>query len=98
MRRRARRDAQPPRPDRKLVQIAAAITSDDRQGVIPRDKLDTLAMPVIGGLGHRRPGPALQPDAGPAAGFVLHEVANAGHMLVEEAPDLVAEIIERAMR
>ena len=29
-----------------LVQIAAAITRDDRQGVIPRDKLAALSMPV----------------------------------------------------
>ena len=81
-----------------LVQIAAAITRDDRQGVIPRDKLAALSMPVSVVWGTKDPVLPFSQARNLPHGFVLHEVANAGHMLVEEAPDLVTQIIERAIR
>lgn len=82
----------------KLAEIAALITRDDRQGVIPRERLETLAMPVSIVWG-RLDGvlPVHQANGLPPL-FGLHLVPGAGHMLAEEAPDLVAEIIRRTIR
>ncbi|TPK91460.1 MULTISPECIES: alpha/beta fold hydrolase [unclassified Mesorhizobium] len=80
---------------RKLVEIAAAMTRDDRQGVIPRDQLDRLTMPVMVAWGSDDAVlPIAQSDDLPAH-FHVHHVLEAGHMLIEEAPDLVASIIRR---
>jgi pyruvate dehydrogenase E2 component (dihydrolipoamide acetyltransferase) len=82
----------------KLVEIAAAMTRDDRQGVIPRERLDTLDMPVMVVWGTDDPVlPCNQADDLPVR-FHLHHVLEAGHMLVEEAPDLIAEIVRRNTR
>lgn len=79
----------------KLVEIAAAMTTDDRQGVIPRERLDGLNMPVMVAWGTDDAVlPFSQADGLPAH-FHLHHVLEAGHMLAEEAPDLIAEIIRR---
>lgn len=87
-----------PGQTRKLVEIAAAITRDDRQGVIPRERLELLDMPVMVLWGTDDPVlPVTQADNLPAH-FHLHHVLAAGHMLVEEAPDLVAEAIRRNMK
>lgn len=87
------------RPDQlqKLVEIAAAMTRDDRQGVIPREQLDTLDMPVMLVWGTDDPVlPFTQADDVPVH-FHLHHVLEAGHMLVEEAPGLIAEAVRRNM-
>lgn len=79
----------------KLVEIAGAMTRDDRQGVIPRDQLDTLSMPAMAVWGSDDPVlPSTQADDLPPH-FHVHHVLSAGHMLIEEAPDLVARIIQR---
>ena len=79
----------------KLVEIAAAMTVDDRQGVIPHDRLDGLNMPVMVAWGTDDAVlPFTQADDLPAH-FHVHHVLEAGHMLAEEAPDLIAEIIRR---
>lgn len=79
----------------KLVEIAAAMTVDGRQGGIPHDRLDGLNMPVMVAWGISDAVlPFTQADVLPAH-FHVHHVLEAGHMLAEEAPDLVAEIIRR---
>ena len=79
----------------KLVEIAGTMTRDDRQGVIAREQLDTLNMPVMVVWGTDDPVlPFTQADGLPGH-FHLHHVLEAGHMLVEEAPDLVSEIVRR---
>ena len=81
----------------KLVEIAAAMTRDDRQGIIPREQLDTLDMPGMVVWGAEDPVlPCTQADALPPH-FHLHHVLDAGHMLVEEAPDVIAEAVRRNM-
>ena len=81
----------------KLVEIAAAMTRDDRQGVIPRELLDRLAIPVMVVWGSDDAVlPFTQADDLPAR-FHVHHVLEAGHMLIEEAPDLIASIIRRNM-
>jgi len=82
----------------KLVEIAAVITRDDRQGVIPREQLATLTMPVMVVWGSDDAVlPFSQADDLPTH-FHLHHVLGAGHMLAEEAPDLIAEIVRRNIR
>lgn len=81
-----------------LVDIAAAMTRDDRQGAIPVERLETLEMPVMVVWGAEDPLlPVSQAESLPAH-FHLHHVLDAGHMLVEEAPDLIAEIVRRNTR
>lgn len=73
----------------KLVEIAAAITQGGRQGVIPRELLETLSMPVTVLWGTGDPVlPFAQTDNLPAH-FTLDAVDGAGHMLVGEAPERV---------
>jgi len=86
-----------PGQSEKLVEIAAAMTRDDRQGVIPREQLDRLAMPVMVVWGSDDAVlPFTQADDLPVR-FHVHHVLEAGHMLIEEAPDLIASIIRRNM-
>ena len=81
-----------------LVDMAAAMTKDDRQGVIPAERLEILDMPVMVVWGAEDPLlPVSQSESLPAH-FHLHHVLDAGHMLVEEAPDLIAEIVRRNTR
>lgn len=81
----------------KFVEIAAAMTRDDRQGVIPHDQLARLAMPVMVVWGADDAVlPVAQSESLPAH-FHLHHLLDAGHMLAEEAPELVAGIIRRNM-
>jgi pimeloyl-ACP methyl ester carboxylesterase len=82
----------------KLIEIAAAMTRDDRQGVIPRERLETLDMPamVVWGTDDAVL-PFTQADALPAH-FHLHHVLEAGHMLAAEASSLIAEIVRRNMK
>jgi pyruvate dehydrogenase E2 component (dihydrolipoamide acetyltransferase) len=72
------------------------MTRDDRQGVIAREQLDTLTMPVMVWGTDDPVLPFTQADGLPGH-FHLHHVLEAGHMLVEEAPNLVTEIVRRNM-
>ena len=81
----------------RLVEIAAAITRDDRQGVIPAGMLATLSMPVQVLWGTDDPVlPAFQVNRLPA-NFAVRRLARAGHMLVEERPQAVAEAIRAGL-
>jgi pimeloyl-ACP methyl ester carboxylesterase len=82
----------------KLTEIAALITRDERQGVISRDRLAALPMPVSVAWGVLDGVlPAYQANGLPPL-FALHSIPNAGHMLPEEVPELVLEIIRRTTR
>lgn len=73
------------------------MTRNERQGVIPREQLDTLDMPVMVVWGTDDPVlPFTQADCLPAH-FHIHHVLDAGHMLVEEVPDVVAQAVRRNM-
>jgi pyruvate dehydrogenase E2 component (dihydrolipoamide acetyltransferase) len=87
-----------PRQLQALVDMAATMTKDDRQGVIPRAQLDTLDMPVMVVWGAEDPLLPVEQTQDLPPHFHLHHVLDAGHMLVEEAPDLVAEIVRRSTR
>jgi pyruvate dehydrogenase E2 component (dihydrolipoamide acetyltransferase) len=82
----------------KLVEIAGVIARNGRQGEIPRDKLAGLAMPVAIAWGTLDPVlPFHQSNDLPPL-FGLHSLTGAGHMLIEETPDLVTELIRRQLR
>ncbi|MGX5850087.1 alpha/beta fold hydrolase [Mesorhizobium sp. PL10] len=82
---------------RKLVEIAAGMIRDECQGVIPREQLDTLDMPVMVVWGTDDPVlPFTQADGLPTH-FHIHHVLDAGHMLVEEVPEVVAQAVRRNM-
>jgi pyruvate dehydrogenase E2 component (dihydrolipoamide acetyltransferase) len=81
----------------KLIEICGLICRDGRQGVIPREWLAGLTMPAAIVWG-RLDGvlPFHQTDGLPPL-FALHSVAGAGHMLIDEAPVLVTEVIRRQL-
>lgn len=82
----------------KLVEIAASITRDERQGVIAREKLASLPMPVSVMWGLLDGVLPVHQSNGLPPLFGFHLIADAGHMLPEEKPELVTEIIRRTMR
>ncbi len=82
----------------KLMEIAAGITRNDRQGVIQRESLTTLLMPVSIVWGTRDDVLPVHQSNDLPPHFALHLVPDAGHMLTEEAPELVTEIIRRNVR
>lgn len=101
-------DTQPPVPDlqpqltmragagqmEKLGQIVDMIARDDRQGVIPRERLASLSMPVTLLWGMEDPVlPFAQTSHAPPH-FELRAAPRAGHMLIEEVPVAVIDAIE----
>lgn len=76
-----------------LSDLVAIIARDGRQGVIPREAITSLTMPVTVLWGDEDS--VLDPAQanGLPARFRLIRVAGAGHMLPEERPDLVAGLL-----
>jgi len=79
----------------KLVEIAGVIARNGKQGVIPRDKLAVLTMPIAVVWGTLDPVLPFHQSNDLPPRFALHRLAGSGHMLVEEAPELVTEVIRR---
>jgi pyruvate dehydrogenase E2 component (dihydrolipoamide acetyltransferase) len=71
----------------RLAGIVAMIARGERQGVIPRESLAALTMPVAVLWGEKDPVLPFAQTADLPQGFVVQAIAGAGHMLVEEAPD-----------
>ncbi|PSJ53682.1 alpha/beta fold hydrolase [Pseudaminobacter soli (ex Li et al. 2025)] len=80
-----------------LEKIADAIARDGRQGVIPPDWLATLSMPVMVAWGTEDPMLPFSQTSTLPPHFRLEPLPGAGHMLIEERPDLVADLIRRAI-
>ena len=78
---------------RKLEEVATLITRNEKQGVIPREMLASLAMPVSVLWGT---GDAMLPFAQTRnlpPNFEVKELPGAGHMLIEEAPEAIIAMI-----
>lgn len=78
-----------------LIDIHKRIVRDGRQGVIPRQQLAALSMPVAVAWGT---GDAVLPvsqSVGLPPSFRVRLVPGAGHMLPETHPHLCASLIER---
>lgn len=80
----------------KLQAIAAGLARDGRQGMLPRDRLGALSIPAIvawGGLDNVLPARHTQnlPE-----GYAFQLFPDLGHMLPEEAPDEVLDLIRRS--
>lgn len=71
-----------------LAQITATITRDGRQGVLPKDGLSALVMPVTVVWGTRDPVLPFSRALELPPHFKLVAAEEAGHMLLEERPDL----------
>jgi pyruvate dehydrogenase E2 component (dihydrolipoamide acetyltransferase) len=80
----------------RLIEIAAAITRDDRQGVIPRKDLAALKMPVRVLWGDRDPVLPFAQALELPEGFELHVAGGAGHLLIEESPRAVLAVFRQA--
>ena len=76
-----------------LVEIAAAITRGDRQGEIPREKLAGLQMPVRILWGDADPVLPFDQSSGLPTRFEVLRAEGAGHMLIEERPDMVSALL-----
>jgi len=82
----------------RLVEIAAAITKDDRQGEIPREMLASLSMPVTVVWGTEDTVLPFAQTRGLPDAFTLEVLPGKGHMLTEEAPQAVLRLIRRNTR
>lgn len=88
--------AQPGRVD-MLARIAEGLARDGRQGQLPLDRLSTLQIPVSvawGALDNVLP--ARQMRTLPSS-FATYRFPDLGHMLPEEAPVEMAEIVRRSI-
>lgn len=76
-----------------LGMIAALMTRDGLQGVIPRETLADLAMPVTVVWGEQDCVLPVGHSKGLPSHFHIHVLPECGHMLVEEAPQTVVAIL-----
>ncbi len=79
----------------KMLEIVQLIAKDGKQGEIPRDKIAGLAMPVSVVWGTADPVLPFSHSRDLPAGFALHVIEGAGHMLPVEALKAVTAIIRR---
>lgn len=87
-----------PEQTRKLEDIVALITRDGRQGVIPRESLAALDMPVKVVWGTEDSVLPYTQTAGLPTRFALHTCSGAGHMLVEERAEELRFLVLQNMR
>jgi pyruvate dehydrogenase E2 component (dihydrolipoamide acetyltransferase) len=80
-----------------LVELAGAISADDRQGAFPTAMLAGLACPLAIAWGRADPVLPFAQTANLPAGARLVAIDGAGHMLIEEAPALVGQLIAAAL-
>ena len=81
-----------------LHRAELAVLADPNGYAALRDALAGLTMPVAVAWGALDPVlPFHQTNDLPPL-FALHRLPGAGHMLIEEAPDLVTELIRRQLR
>ncbi|WP_274627951.1 alpha/beta fold hydrolase [Arvimicrobium flavum] len=80
-----------------LIELAATISRGGRQGAIPREQLAALMMPVtvVWGDDDAVLDPRHADDL--PAHFTLRRVPDTGHMLPEEQPRLVADILRASV-
>lgn len=81
----------------RLEEIAASITRNDAQGMIPRASLEKLAIPVRILWGDKDPVLPFTQTADLPVAFELHRAAAAGHMLIEEHPDTALRLLRAAI-
>ncbi|GAB5505198.1 MAG: alpha/beta fold hydrolase [Rhizobiaceae bacterium] len=81
-----------------LVALSRSITRDGRQGAIPRERMAELDMPISLAWGTiDNVLPVAQTAALPPQ-FALHLLDGVGHMLPQEVPDFVAQLIAKTTR
>lgn len=90
------------RPDdsvsERLTRMAGMLARDGKQGVIPRDRMAELAMPVSVMWGELDNVLPFRHTRDLPPNFALYRLAGKGHMLIDEAPEAVISIIGRNLR
>lgn len=76
-----------------LLDIVGMIARDGRQGVIPHEMLEVLAMPVAVAWGETDPVLSFRQTENLPRHFKIRRLPGVGHMLVSEAPEIVTELI-----
>lgn len=89
--------ARPGQPE-MLEQIANGMTRDGKQGQLPMEWLEGLAMPVSMIWGTQDSVLPYRQTQNIPPSFGLHTIAGAGHMLPQERPDIVARILYQLIR
>jgi len=82
----------------RLGRIAGYLAREGRQGVIPRDRIAALAMPISLAWGELDNVMPHKHTRDLPANIALHSLPDKGHMLIDEAPAEVAAIISRTAR
>lgn len=77
----------------RLAQLAGRITPEGEQGAFPGDMLAALAMPVSVLWGRNDDVVPVEQAGDLPEGFDVHVLEDAGHMLPQERPDVVAELV-----
>ena len=86
---------QSPMQGHKLIEIAELITRNGQQGVIPTEMLASLAMPVEVLWGTRDSVLPFAQTRNLPRSFEIIALEGAGHMLIEEAPEAIVEVLMR---
>lgn len=81
-----------------LKSIAANMTRDGKQGVIPRDRLAALTMPIAIGWGELDNILPFKQTRELPANFALRTCADAGHMLPDEKAENIARLLAEQCR
>jgi pyruvate dehydrogenase E2 component (dihydrolipoamide acetyltransferase) len=76
-----------------LMQIAAAMTRNGRQGAIPRSSLSALAMPATVAWGRLDRMLPVEQAIGLPENFKVRLFEHAGHMLPQECPGAIVDLI-----
>jgi len=80
---------QTPEQRQRLAEIAELITRHGKQGVIPREMLASLAMPVSVLWGTGDPVLPFAQTRNLPSTFQVQALAGAGHMLIDETPEAI---------
>lgn len=80
-----------------LQRIADTMTRDGKQGQLPAEWLEKLAMPVTLVWGTDDSILPYRQTENAPANFTLHTIDGAGHMLPEECPERVATVLAEAV-
>lgn len=78
-----------------LVRIATTLVRDGKQGQLPRDRLEALTMPVSVVWGELDNVLPARQSHGLPWQFGVHRFPDLGHMLPQEAPSQMTDIIRR---
>jgi len=81
----------------KLIEISDLISHGGRQGAFPKAMLEALGMPVRVAWGTADAILPVRQSDGLPSSFAVHRFEGLGHMLPEEAPQAMADLLSEAV-